>query len=184
MNLLNLLLSSMTSQSSVESLTGKTGLSSKQIQTLVMIALPILLKAMTNNASSQSGATSLLGALTQHTNKKNFSDQLTEADAEDGAKIVSHILGGESDAVVKELAGETGISADQVQSVLANIAPVLMSGVSAAATSASEQKTEAANVDLTSLMSLFGGASAQAAKPASGAADGTALLSALLSMMG
>ena len=60
---------------------------------------------------------------------------------------------------------------------------MLMSGVSAATTQASQQKTDAAGVDLTSLMSLFGGSAVQAAKPQASGADGTALLGALLSMM-
>ena len=181
MNLLNLLLNSMSTQGNVQSLSGKTGLSDKQIKMLLMIAIPILLKKMTNNASSQQGATSLLGALMQHNNNKSFADQLSEVDAEDGAKIVNHILGSDSNNVVRDLAGEAGVSADQVQSLLSNIAPMLMSGVSAAATSASQQ--QAAGVDLTSLMSLFGGAATQAAKPAASGADGTALLSTLMSLM-
>ena len=69
MNLLSLLAGTMLSQSSVNSVSGKTGLSSKQIQKLVMLALPILIKYMTKNASSGDGALSLLGALSQHKNK-------------------------------------------------------------------------------------------------------------------
>ena len=76
MNLLSLLASTMLSQSSVNSVSGKTGLSSKQIQRLVMLALPILIKYMTKNASSGDGALSLLGALSQHKNN-NSMERLT-----------------------------------------------------------------------------------------------------------
>ena len=52
MNLLGLLLGSMTSQSSVGEVAGKTGLSEKQIKQLMLIAIPILFKFLTKNASS------------------------------------------------------------------------------------------------------------------------------------
>ena len=66
MNLLGLLLSAMTSQASVGQVSGKTGLSEKQIKKLMMIAIPLLIRYMTQNASSNNGAQSLLGALMQH----------------------------------------------------------------------------------------------------------------------
>jgi hypothetical protein len=70
----------MLSQSSVNSVSGKTGLSNKQIQKLVMLALPILIKYMTQNASSGDGALSLLGALSQHKNNNSMDLQLKDAD--------------------------------------------------------------------------------------------------------
>ena len=63
MNLMNLLLSTLTSTQSVDSVAKKTGLSSSKVKLLLMIAVPILIKAMKNNASSKEGALSLLGAL-------------------------------------------------------------------------------------------------------------------------
>ena len=84
MNLLNMLMGSMTSSSSVEALSGKTGTSSSLTSSLVSAALPMLLGALTNNASSESGAQSLLGALTQHTDTSSMADQLANADSEDG----------------------------------------------------------------------------------------------------
>ena len=131
MSLISTLLGSMTSQSSVQSLSGKTGLSGKQISALLALALPILLKAMTSNASSGQGASSLLGALSQHTNpnKKTTAQQIDEADTADGKKIINHILGNDTDKVVNQLAGQTNLSADQVSSVLSQMAPAMMSGV-------------------------------------------------------
>ena len=52
MNLLNLLMGSMTSQDSGQSLAGKTGLSQKDVSALIQLALPLLLKSMQGNASS------------------------------------------------------------------------------------------------------------------------------------
>lgn len=192
MNLLSMLLSSMLSSGSVNNLSGKTGLSSQQVAKLVRLALPILLKAMTGNASSASGLASLVGALTQHTSKSSFADQIGEADTRDGSRIIRHILGSEEDAVVSRLAGESGASADQVSALLSMIAPALMSGVSAASEAQVQSQTlsQAAPAggvfDLSSMLSMFGGMSqplVEEPKQDSAAMDGSALLGALLTSM-
>ncbi len=156
MNLLEMLLSSMTTQSSTASVAKKTGLDSRMITYLVSAALPILIKKMTQNASTEQGAQSLLGALTQHTSQKSIADQIGSADETDGGKIISHILGSDEQNVVKGLAGQTGLSAKQVSSVLAAVAPAMLSGLSAATAKKKEK------ADLTSLLSMFAG---QQAKP-------------------
>jgi hypothetical protein len=203
MNLLSLLASTMLSQSSVNSVSGKTGLSSKQIQRLVMLALPILIKYMTKNASSGDGALSLLGALSQHKNNNSMDLQLKDADEDDGAKIIHHILGRKENAVTQDLSAQTGLGTDQVQQVLSILAPGLMSGVSNAAEANAAQANAAqmaaaqkpAN-PLASLLTgggIFGsllGGGREEAPPASanpldkdgdGRIDGTELLSLLLS---
>lgn len=195
MDLLQLLLGSMTAQSSVGSVSGKTGLSDKQVRKLMALAIPLLIKYMTKNASSGAGAQSLLGALSQHNNKKDMAQQLVSADEEDGGKIISHILGSSQGQVTQDLSAQTGLNASQISQVLSIMAPALMSGVSeAASTSSAAAAAPQANAasPLASLAgsgifgALFGGkgsATAPAAqeKPSADAAlNGTALLQALL----
>ena len=200
MNLLSLLAGTMLSQSSVNSVSGKTGLSNKQIQKLVMLALPILIKYMTKNASSGDGALSLLGALSQHKDNNSMDLQLKEADEDDGAKIIHHILGKKEGMVTQDLSAQTGLDADQIRKVLAILAPGLMSGVSNAAEASAAEAAQAASTQkpvnpLSSLLtgggifgSLQGGRpdaapAAQTAldKDGDGRIDGTELLSLLLS---
>ena len=100
MNLLSLLLSSMMAPSSVNSLEQKTDVSSALIRKLLPLAIPLLIKAMTSNASSQSGALSLLGALSQHKSTNTMDDQIKTADTQDGEKIVGHILGNDYDNAI------------------------------------------------------------------------------------
>ena len=180
MNLLSLLLGSMMTQSSVNNLSGKTGTSQSAIMRLLPLAIPILIKYLTKNAQSQQGALSLLGALTQHKNTNSMELQLADADADDGNKILNHILGGNYGSVMNQLAGQSGMSEDQVSSVLSNIAPALLSGVSAANT----QQQSAGAGSLGSLMSMFGGAAQpQQAAPAQGIElDGSSLLSLLAAL--
>ena len=107
MDLLNLFTGAMTSQSTVNTLSEKTGASNAQIKKLLILALPLIIKAMTSNASSQNGASSLLSALTQHKSTASLDTQVKEADAEDGAKIIGHILGGNSQSVMNSLASQS-----------------------------------------------------------------------------
>lgn len=180
MNLLNLLLKSLLTDSSVSALAKKTGLSSGMLKKLLPLAIPLLIKFMTNNASSQSGALSLLGALTQHQSTKTLAEQIDEADTDDGRKIVGHIFGKQSDAAISSLAQQSGLGTQEVSSALAGIAPALLSGLSAATSSASSApKVDLSDgLDLSDLMGMFAGAQA-AAQPAQSSAGG--LLSGLLS---
>ena len=168
MNLLNMLLSSMSSQSSVNSLSQQTGVSSSALKKLLPILIPILLKYLTSNASSTSGAQSLLGALTQHTSKKSLAEQIDEVDQKDGAAIINHILGDDKERVVMEASKKSGVKEADVEKSLSSIAPALLSSLSAATDSASQQTTQASGspLDFTSLLGIFGGAGEAEPAPA------------------
>ena len=141
MNLLQLLLSTLTSQSSVNTVSKKTGVNSKLTSKLLLVAIPLLIKYMTKNASKKTGAQSLLSALGQHTSTQTMTQQLQNADQNDGSRIINHILGKDKDTVVNSLASETGLSNNQVNSTLSTIAPALLSGLSAATTQAQNQSS-------------------------------------------
>ena len=175
MNLLSLLLGSMTTQSSVDSLSEKTGVSAALIRKLLPLAIPILLKYLTSNASNQQGALSLLGALSQHTSTNQIDKQIKDADADDGSRILGHILGGSYSSVMGQLARQTGLTESQVGAILAILAPALLSGVSAANT---QQQTQQ-SAGLGSLLGMFGGVAQQPAQDAGKDQDGTSLLSLL-----
>ena len=181
MNLLSLLLSSLLTDSSVSALAKKTGLSAAALKKLIPLAVPLLLKFLTSNASSESGALSLLGALSQHTNQKTLSDQIDEADTEDGGKIIGHIFGNQSDAVTNRLAQQSGMSERDVSSALAGIAPALMSGLSAAnhTVSAAPKVDLSDGIDLSDLLGMFAGAQTVQQVP-QGQSYGGGLLSGLL----
>ena len=76
MDLLSSLLGSMTSSTAVDSISQKSGGSSDQVSSLVSAALPLLLGSMTNNASTEKGASSLLNALSQHTSTAPVEEQI------------------------------------------------------------------------------------------------------------
>ena len=132
MSLLETLLKSMTSSSSLDTMSKRTGSNNDQMAALITAALPILLRAPTANASTKSGAESLQQALTEHSSTDSVAEQFETADIDDGAKILQHILGRNSSSVMNGLSRQSGLSNDQVGSALGALAPVLLSGLSAA----------------------------------------------------
>ena len=142
MSLLETLLQSMTSSSSLDTMSRRTGGNNDQMAALITAALPILLKALTANASTQSGAASLQEALEQHQETGSVADQFAAADTTDGAKILQHILGGNSSSVMSGLSRQSGLSNDQVGSALSTLAPVLLSSLSAASSQAPQARVQ------------------------------------------
>ena len=163
MNLLGILLKTMLTEGALKALAKKTGLNQKQLKKLLPLAVPLLLKMLTRNASEKDGALSLLGALTQHTSKKPMAQQIEEADTEDGDKIVGHILGKGKDQDLLTLSNQSGLSQKEVQSVLSGIAPALLSGLSAATGSAGASgKVDLSDgLDLGEVLTLLAGANAK-----------------------
>ena len=193
MSLLETLLKSMTSSSSLDTMSRRTGGSNDQMAALITAALPILLRAMTANASTKSGAASLNEALGQHTETGSVAEQFETADVDDGAKILQHILGGNSSSVMKGLSRQSGLSNDQVGSALSALAPVLLSSLSAASSQAPVQRQRPAidlsdGIDASDIMGFMqmmssGQGGAQQRRPQNQASfDGSDLLG-LLSML-
>ena len=162
MNLLQLLLGAMTSNDSVNAASKKTGVSSGSVSKLMMMALPLLITYLTKNASKKEGATSLLSALTQHNSTQTVSQQISNADSTDGAKIIAHILGKNQNSVISSLAKETGLSSKEVNSVLNAIAPALLNSLNTATTAtAAKPQTNKVDlsdgIDLSDIAGLLGG---------------------------
>ena len=157
MDLLSMLMGSMTTKESVEALSKKTGASAEQTEKLLASSLPLLVKGMTNNAAASSkGVDALRGALKQHTSTKKAADQISEADVEDGQKIVRHIFGSQTDQVVQVLAAENNLNEAQVTRGLSSMAPLLLSMLSAVIGKGAKFDLSD-GLDLTDILALFGG---------------------------
>jgi hypothetical protein len=163
MNLLSILLKSLLSSGTLNALAKKTGLNAKQLKKLLPLAVPLLLKMLTKNASGTEGAASLLSALTQHTSKETMEQQIAKADTKDGEKIIGHILGAGKESDIISLSNQTGLSQQQVSGVLSGIAPALLSGLSAAtSTGSTAGKVDLSDgLDLSDVMAMLGGSKPQ-----------------------
>ena len=148
MNLTDLL-----SGSVISSIAGQTGTSEKDTRNVLASALPALVGAMAQNASTEEGAESLARALDDHTTAEGLSGLFGKVDTEDGAKILTKILGGQNDAVQKAVAKKSGASKTDTTKILTMVAPLLL-----AALGSQKKKTKTKSAGLGSLLTgLLGG---------------------------
>jgi len=122
------LLGTVMSANSTGGISSAAGVSNTQTQSVLTAALPALL----NGALTQSSGTTAAGfasALNQHAadNTDDVGAFMSGVDMKDGDKIVGHLLGSNKDAVIAQIAGESGVKKADVKKVLAAAAPLLMS---------------------------------------------------------
>ncbi len=126
---LSSILGTLLSEDSVQTVSKKTKTTPKQTQSVLDAALPMLLSGLQDQTKSPENLESVSKALTTHGKKKvvKASSFLNEVDADDGAKIVGHLLGDQTQTATQKIANKTGTQPNQVASVLAQAAPLLMS---------------------------------------------------------
>lgn len=133
----------------IEALAKSTGASKKDTSSVLANALPTLMKSMVNNASSKEGAKSLEKALDDHTSGDALTTLLDKIDLEDGAKILGHILGSDSDSVKSTVSKKSGVDSELTTTILTSVAPLLLSALG------SEKKKSNTKAD--GLTDLLGG---------------------------
>ena len=153
---LNALLGTLLSSESISGVSQNTGASEQQVQSVLGSALPLLLNGA--NAQAQDEQSGFADALQQHaaSDTSDVTSFLSGVDKLDGAKIVAHLLGMNTQAQTQSVAEQTGVSAAQTGSILATAAPLLMSlmGQQTAAEQSSSNNTAVSGL----LGSLLGGA--------------------------
>ncbi len=136
----------------LEALAKSTGASKKDTSSVLANALPTLMKSMASNASTKEGAKSLEKALDDHTTDDALSTLLGNIDTKDGAKILGHILGNNSDSVKSTVSKKSGVDSDLTSTILASAAPLLLSALGS-----EKKKSKSKSDDLADLIgSLLG----------------------------
>ena len=120
---LNSILGALTAGNAINDMGKQFNLNSNQVNSIISGALPNLIGAMQKNASTQSGASSLAGALANHLGD---SINLSSDSLLDGSKILGHILGNNSNSLITALAQKNGASSSQVSGILSSILPMLL----------------------------------------------------------
>lgn len=107
---------------------GQAGASQQETASVVNTAGPLLMGMLKKNASTEQGATGILGALSKHDGSifDNLSGFLGGGDTTDGNAILGHILGEKRGVVENALSSQTGVSAGKVSGILAMLAPLIM----------------------------------------------------------
>lgn len=133
MGLTETLISSMTSIDSLSALVSRAnGATPKQIKDAITCAIPSLINTLSQNVSTEEGAESLMGALSQHTNSGSMRSQLAGADLVDGDNIISKIMGPFKTDFISDVSRISGLDFNQARTVMSCIAPAMMSAISAA----------------------------------------------------
>lgn len=116
------------SQVPIDQLAQQVGADEATTRAGVEQAVPALLHGLQANAQDPGGESSLLEALGQHQGDAPAIDQVDPAE---GDNIVSHIFGGNKDAVVNQLGGIGGAGGSGlIQKLLPLLAPIVLSYIS------------------------------------------------------
>ncbi len=112
----------------VQTIAKMTKTSGSKVNAVLTDALPVLVGKMSDNASTKAGAESLNKALNEHKTGDvvDAASFLASADAEDGKKILGHILGSDEAAATKALSRKSGVSGSKVGTILSTVAPLLL----------------------------------------------------------
>lgn len=167
---------SLLSGGGMSAISKRTKVSQNDVANVLSAGVPILLTGMQRNAGTESGAASLSGALKDHS-KDDVSDPaafLKSADLKDGKKILGHVLGDDQNAIVKRVSDASGVTKGKTTSILAMIAPLLLSLLGG------QQSQQGSGFNLLGMLGgLLGGGSQEAEEDNSQQSSGGGLLDAL-----
>ena len=171
---LQALMSTMLSEESIENLGARAGASPEEVRGVLGSALPLLLSGANAQATNQETASGFLGALQQHAqdDATNVGSFLGGVDMADGAKIIAHLLGANTATQTQAVAQQAGVSQAKTGSILAAVAPLLLTLLGQQAASSSD----AAGSNALGIGGLMGALM--------GSGDMTSLLGSMLGMGG
>ena len=153
-----------------------TGASTNDVTSILASALPSLLSGANRQATQTSTATSFAKALSSHAqdDTSNLAAFYNNVDLNDGAKIIQHLFGNQTNSITRSVASQAGVTQKQALSVLSAAAPLLMSLLGKQAAQAVQPKPQGsqpsggASAGAGLLASLIGGAQQQAPAQQSG----------------
>ncbi len=107
------------------------GQGKEQTGSALSAALPLILGAMKNNATSSDGAAGILGALSKDKHNGSILDNLGDVigskdSMNDGANILGHVFGGKEQNVAQAVSSKSGLDMSKSMDLLKMAAPVIM----------------------------------------------------------
>ena len=166
------IISSTITKQLTKGISQKTNLPQKQTQSVLELAIPLLMGGLAKNSANPQGANNLLEALTKdHDGSilKNPSSAINKEETEtDGEKILKHILGNKQASASQAIANQLNIDTNQVTQILSLIAPFVMGALG--------KKQKNSHLDSSSLSELLLSTMNQKTK----SAQKTNLISAIL----
>lgn len=141
----------------ISGVAGETGQSESKTADVLGMAMPLLLGAMKKNAGTAEGAQGLMNALSSKHDGSILDDLgglfgggVDKAVTDDGAGILSHVLGNKQSAVESALSQKSGMDAGSIAQILKIAAPIVMGFLG-------KQSTQSRVQDSSGMNSLLGG---------------------------
>ena len=103
----------------------QVGADEAEVSQAVQQVLPALMGGLGANAQQPDGKAALTSALSDHAGRDT--GDLSNIDTDDGAKIVQHIFGNQSETVVNQLGGLGGGGGGLIKKLLPILAPIVLS---------------------------------------------------------
>lgn len=125
------LLNSDLGKTLVSSASEQLGQDKNKTASVLSTAMPLILGAMKNNASTPDGAAGLLGALSNSNHDGSILDNLSgflgnANELKEGAGILGHVFSGKEQNVAQAVSAKSGMDLSSVMKLLQMAAPIVM----------------------------------------------------------
>jgi hypothetical protein len=147
----------------LQQISGQIGADEQSTGNALSAAVPLLLSALTRNASSEDGAQALHSAISQDHDGSildNIGSLIGNPALGNGLGILSHVLGGQQGQVTEGLSQSTGLDSNQIGQILQIAAPLVLGALG------QQQRTQ--GLDASGLAGLLMGQQQQAQQAAPG----------------
>ena len=143
----------MLQSGALDQVSGMLGVDGKSAESAVEYVMPMLLRGMQSQMKSEDTKYGFLQALNDHS-KQDTNDlrkAVKDADVDDGAKIVRHLLGSQEEEVAAKATRKSGLDTKTILKIMAILAPLLMTKMGNTAQSKAKKSSSS------DMMSVVGG---------------------------
>ena len=143
----------MLQSGALDQVSGMLGVDGKSAESAIEYVMPMLLQGMQGQMKNEDTKYGFLQALNDHSKQdtKDLRKAVKEADVNDGAKIVKHLLGAQEEEVAAKAKKRSGLDTKTILKIMAILAPILMSKMGQTA------KTQTAKSSSGDMMKVVGG---------------------------
>ena len=119
----------MLQSGALEQVSGMLGVDDKSAESAIEYVMPMLLQGMQGQMKNEDTKYGFMQALNDHSKQdtRDLRKAVKEADVDDGAKIVKHLLGAEEEEIAAKAKKKSGLDTKTILKIMAILAPILMS---------------------------------------------------------
>ena len=143
----------MLQSGALDQVSGMLGVDGKSAESAIEYVMPMLLQGMQGQMKNEETKYGCMQALNDHSKQdtRDLRKAVKDADVDDGAKIVKHLLGAQEEEVAAKATKKSGLDTKTILKIMAILAPILMSKMGQTA------KTETARSSSGDMMKVVGG---------------------------